>query len=397
MKFAPRRPPAALKLLAAVAPLIVWATLTGCGGSAPPPPSDSADRPANDAGSPDTGAAAATAPPAAGLAPFTDPAGRKWLNKTIPYDAFATAPRSPGGTGSGTTVAAATPRRGAGLLSGIGAGSPTTGSSMTGTPAPTAGMGSRGAMPTVGMGAGMGGGAVGEEEEEDMSGWGAVISAEDLRDEIKRSRNVMAAAVGTVAAFNRMREELPGEAATLAAMAQITADHPGRVPWKDYADAVRTLAVRVGEASSSRGRSARDEARASFDPLDSILGGNPPPDNAVAEFDRVLDADRATLMHRMETALKYLQQEAPDAAAMADNGGDLARQAAVLGALSRFTAHEAYDNASEADYQQWANDLTAAARDAAAAARETKDYTAYRAAVDRAAATCSACHRAYRF
>ena len=393
MKCAPRRPPAACRSLAAVAPLIVWATLTGCGGSAPPPPSDTADRPANDAGSSNTGAAPATAPPAAGLAPFPDPAGRKWLTKTIPYDAFATAPRSPGGTGPSDTIAAATSRRGAGLLSGVGAGSP-----MSGSPAPiTAGTGSRGALPTVGMGAGMGGGGVAEEEGEDVSGWGAVISAEDLRDEIKRSRNVMAAAVGTVAAFNRMQEELPGEAATLAAMAQITADHPGRVPWKDYADAVRTLAVRVGEASSSRGRSARDEARASFDPLDSILGGNPPPDNAVAEFDRVLDADRATLMHRMETALKYLQQEAPDAATMADNGGDLARQAAVLGALSRFTAHEAYDNAAEADYQQWANDLTAAARDAGAAARETKDYAAYRAAVDRAAATCAACHGAYRF
>ncbi|MEM9701296.1 MAG: cytochrome c, partial [Planctomycetota bacterium] len=63
---------------------------------------------------------------------------------------------------------------------------------------------------------------------------------------------------------------------------------------------------------------------------------------------------------------------------------------------SRFTAHEAYDFAEEPDYQKWADALTAAAIDAARNARETPDYPAFRAAVDRAAATCSDCHGVYR-
>ena len=391
MKFAPR-PPLAGRSHAArprgVAAALLAVVATGCGGSgsAPPAAPDGADAaPVTEA----TAAAPATAAESktgdARFAPFTDPAGRKWLNETIPYDAFATAPAGSGG-------AAAAGPAGAGsrnLLAGIGSGMSVPREVNTG--------GARGALPTAPMGAGMGGGAVEEAPVgEDPGGWGAVISAEDLRDEIKRARNATAAAVATVAAFNRMQDDLPVEAATLAAMAQITAEHPGAVPWKPHADAVRTLAVRVGEAAGSRGRTARDEARASFDPLDSVLGGNPPPDGAVAEFDRQIDAPRGTLMQRMESALKYLQQEAPDADALAANAPDLGRQAAALAALSRFTAHEAYDNAAEPDYQGWANALTAAARDAARSARESKDYAAYRAAVDRAAAACSDCHGAYR-
>ncbi len=382
--------------VAVIAGALCVAGASGCGGSDPAPPTEAADGAAADPAT----ATAESAADAGRFAPFTDPAGRKWLNKTIPYDAFATAPERSGG---GATVAASTagPRN---LLAGIGSGMggsrgamPTAtapGTMAPGTTAPgtTAPAGPDGA-PMMSMG---GGGEPDEGTGDDPGGWGAVISAEDLRDEIKQVRNGMAAAVSTVAAFNRAQAELPGDAAVLAALAQITADHPGRVPWKQHADAVRTLAVRVGEAAGSRGRPGRDAARDSFDPLDSILGGNPPPDNAVAEFDRQLDAPRGDLMNRMAAALKYLQQEAPDADVMAENAADLGRQAATLAALSRFTAHEAYENASEPDYQQWANALTAAANDAANGARTSKDYPAYRAAVDRAAAACADCHGTYR-
>ncbi|QDT14833.1 cytochrome c [Alienimonas californiensis] len=401
---------------ASPSPLAVWTlaacgavAAAGCGGSDPngapsangdPSPNGAPAANGDPAGNAPAGRAAADA---GGIAPFTDPAGRKWLNKTIPYDAYATAPdRSPGAAAAVATTNAG-PRN---LLAGIGSGmsaprSP--GGPAMGAPVDVG----RGATPSPAMAGGMGSGAVGEEPTgEDSGGWGTVISAEDLRDEIKRSRNEIAAAVGTVAAFNRMQADLPAEAAALAAMAQITAEHPGAVPWKENADAVRTLAVRVGEAAGSRGRTARDEARESFDPLDSILGGNPPPDGAVAEFDRQIDAPRGDLMKRMGTALKYLQQEAPDADTMTANADDLARQAAVLAALGRFTAHEAYDNAAEPDYQQWASGLTAAAIEAGRKTgavydvpnnlREVPDYAAFRAAVDRAAATCADCHGAYR-
>ena len=385
----PRRPP----VRPAAVPLAAALLAVGCGGPAEPV----ADPAAAVADAADDNAAGGNAGRAtrAGLAPFTDPAGRKWLNETIPYDAFATAPDR----ATAATPAGGSPGRD--LLSGIGTAAPTLPGDRPGgrgaiAPPPVGGMPGAG-MTAGGMGGGGMSGGGGGEEDADATGWAAVISAEDLRDEIKRGRNALAAAVATVAAFNRDREALPGEAAVLAAMAQITAEHPGRVPWKPHADAVRTLAVRVGEAASQRGRTARDEARASFDPLDSVLGGNPPPDGATAEFDRVLDADRAALMQRMQVALNFLQQEAPDADALVAKGGDLARQAAALAALSRFTAHEAYDNAAEADYQRWANDLTAAAIDAGRNARETPNYPAYRAAVDRAAQTCTACHGAYRF
>ena len=380
----PSRPTPAVRVRLAAAVLPFSLSLIGCGEPAPAPV-------APDTVDPAAGPAEAPADPdvkQARFAPFPDSAGRRWLTKTIPYDAFATAP---GGAAAAGDAAPARPAA-RDLLAGIG-----TGSARSPLPAVTAAgdrPGGRGAMIAPSMGGSVGGGT---DEEGDGTGWAAVISAEDLRDEIKRARNAIAAAVGTVAAFNRDRESLPNEAATLAAMAQITADHPGRVPWKANADAVRTLAVRVGEAAGSRGRTARDAARGAFDPLDSILGGNPPPDGAVAEFDRQLDAPRAALMQRMQTALDYLQQEAPDAAAMNRNGGDLARQAAALAALSRFTADEAYDSAAEADYQRWSAELTAAATDAAGAARESPDYEAYRAAVARAAATCTACHGAYRF
>ena len=351
----------------------------GCERPAPPGPVAAAPAPAAEGGDPVPEPADDRA-----LAPFTDPAGRCWLTKTIPYDAFATADAAPAAIGS---APAPTRRPSGDLLAGIGAGS-------VRSDVPTGGGMGGGGM--SGGGFAGGGGDESFSAEDDPEGWAPVISAEDLRDEIARARNVLAAAVATVAAFNREADALPVEAATLAAMAEITAAHPGRVPWKDYAPAVRTLAVRVGEAAGARGRAARDAARQAFDPLDSVLGGNPPPDDAIAEFDRVVDAPRGELMARMQTALEGLQQDAPDADALARGGDDLARGAAVLAALAKFTAHPDYPSAEEEDYRKWSAELTAAASDAARLARDQPDYDLYRTAVGRAAATCTECHAVYR-
>ena len=364
----PRRPPLAAALALALP------AAAGCDRPAPPAPAaDSAGDPAP----PAAGPAVAEAPPV--FAPFTDAAGRRWLTEEIPYDAYATAGPDP----AAATAAASRPAA-AELLAGVGRGTARDPLTMTGDRP-----GARGAVRVPG-------GAM-NTEPEPADGWAAVISAEDLRDEIARARNAIAAAVGTVAAFNRAPDDLPAEAAVLAATAQIAADHPGRVPWKPYAPAVRTLAVRVGEAAAARGRPARDAARAAFDPLDSILGGNPPPDDAVADFDPPTDADRGSLMKRMQTALDALRQNAPDAAALARGGDDLAREASVLAALSKFTADPAYDGAGNADYFEWSSELTAAATDAARFARDEPDLAQYTAAVSRAGATCTACHAEYRF
>ena len=373
MKFprpaAGARPP----LLIVALPFLAAA---GCDRPAPPAPAAAVNGTNMDNADPAAPPAAVAAEPA--FAPFTDPAGRRWLTKSIPYDAFGTADAAP---------AASVPARpaAADLLVGVGRGTVAGSAVLPGDRA-----GARGAVGMPGMkGPGM-------NADEPTDGWAAVISAEDLRDEIARARNAAAAAVGTVAAFNRATDTLPAEAAVLAATAQIAAEHPGRVPWKQYADAVRTLAVRVGRVAGSRGRPARDAARASFDPLDSILGGNPPPDDAVENFDRATDADRASLMKRMQTALDALRQDAPDAAALARGGDELARQASVLAALAKFTADPAYDGAANDDYQTWSAELTTAATEAARFARDEPDLAAYAAAVGRAATTCAACHAEYR-
>ena len=358
--------------LAAALAFTACVSAVGCDRPAPPPAPVAA--PAEPA------AGVEKEPPAAEpvLEPFTDPAGRRWLTETIPYDAFATAADAapdPAAT-AGVRPAAAD------LLAGVGQGT-TARETLPGDR-----RGARGAVAAPDRGTDLG--------DEPADGWAKVISAEDLRDEIARARNAMAASVGTVAAFNKSTSELPREAAVLAAAAEIAGEHPGRVPWKEYAPAVRTLAVRVGEAASSAGRPARNAARLSFDALDSILGGNPPPDGAVADFDRVVQADRGALMGRMETALEALQQTAPDAAALARGGDELAREASVLAALAEFGAHPDYDGASNDDYRGWTDDLVTAARAAARFARDEPDLGEFQNAVSRVSATCAACHAEYR-
>ena len=369
-RMKPCRPAAGGPLPIAVPLLAASLLAAGCGGPTSPP----ADAPAG-------GEVAEAAPPPAAepaLTPFTDPAGRKWLTETIPYDAFATAP--------GTVPEPAAARRppAADLLADIG-----TGSAVPGRLPGDRG-GARGAVSVPGSVGGDGRG------KEPAAGWAAVISAEDLRDEIARARNVLAAAVGTVAAFNRGLPDVRREAAVLAAAAEIAGEHPGYVPWKEHAAAVRSLAVRVGDAAESGGRPARTAARLSFDTLDSVLGGNPPPDGAVDDFDRPVQADRGALMRRMEAALESLQQDAPDAAALARGGDGLAREAAVLAALAEFGAHPDYDGAANDDYRGWTDDLVAAAKDAARFAREEPDLAEFDAAVSRASAACAACHAEYR-
>ena len=346
------------------------ALFAGCPATAPP-----------DAGTGDDAAVVAPTEPAAAdppaarqtaFAPFTDARGRRWLTDGIPYDAYDTAPSAASAARTGRPS-------GADLLAGIGAN--------VGTAEETGGM----------SGSSMTGGSPSAASDGEPGEWGGVITAERLRDEVKAARNTLAGLTRTVAAFNRDYAAGGDAAAVLAAAATIAAEHPGPIPFKESAPALRGLSGQVAAAATARGRTAWLKTRDAFLPLDAVLNGNAPPDGAAnADDSRAIYADRAALMRRMQRAYDRLTQDYATASRLKDDATGAAAEASVLAALMEFSAHPDYDGAESEDYDGWAADLVAAGREATRAA-EAGNFRVFDAAIDRAGQRCGDCHGVYRF
>ena len=310
-----------------------------------------------------------------------DGSGRRWLQPAgklpkIPYDALPEVPvgdavASAASTSPALSVAAAVPTP------------PATGG-MAASTAPSAVASMSAPVPqTVATGSGV---------------WDAVLPLDVLQNEIAAVRNDLNGHLVAVGSYNTGFEQVNLDGWQMSALATIAAEHGGPISWKDDALLARDAAVAVANAASGRGRENFNAAKTAFDQLVGVLNNNAPPDLGTPDpkASREETADRAALMKRMETAEKRLKEAAADEKSLAAKKDEARREAAVLAALAKFTAHPDYTSAAEADYQAAANEIVAAGPTLVATA-EADDLRNFKAALDRVGTACANCHGKYRF
>ncbi|MDB5388323.1 MAG: hypothetical protein JWM11_3969 [Planctomycetaceae bacterium] len=241
----------------------------------------------------------------------------------------------------------------------------------------------------------------GKTEEKPASGpgeWAAIISGEDLQDEVKKIRLRLQENLGAIGKYNaHYNKEIIWDGAGLAALANIALTHPDKVSWKQYAGQIRDVAAEmVAKAKGGLGQKPFDATKKEFEKIDGLLGGNPPPGipAAAAEVTFSDVASRKLLMHCIETGSDYMRANFQADGPFQKSAEDVAHTASVVAAYCKVVGTDGYGSADEPDYKAFLKPLFEANLTMLKAARD-KDFATFSEANGRIPKYCSDCHGTY--
>jgi hypothetical protein len=231
----------------------------------------------------------------------------------------------------------------------------------------------------------------------DAENWAVLLSGEDLGNEAKAIRASLTDKLRSVGKYSGHYKELRVDAATLAVLAAIAAEHPDPPSWRAHAKYIRDISAQIVRSAVANGDKFYKPTRIAFEKLDALLSGSKPPDvEEAAEkvpFSEI--ASRIPLMKRLERAFNYLKLSVNTEAIFKKESAKVAHEAAIIAALSRVIATPGYDDADLDEYRAFAQALQQSGLGVAEAA-QNDDFTAYTAALDRASKACTNCHTEFK-
>lgn len=336
-------------------------SLAGCGGTAPPPVADAKPAPAP-AAAPSAPAAATRDPADSTPPPKVEPAngGRKFVGD-IPYDVFFDDPLQV--VADSTKVAAG----------------PTAPDMKSPTePAPAA------AAPT----------ATGGKHD-----WAALLTGDDIQDEIKTVRNHLNSSLQNLGTYNAGVKEIAVDGAVIAGLARILSETPDEATWKKNAPLVEEYGRQIWDAASganSLGRESYEKVQAANERLVASLSGNVPADAGTPPADRTFHeiAHRKGLMKRIERASEYLRANINTDGKLKSEQEKILHEAALIAAFGTACALPGYESADEEDYQTFAKDLVGGAQEVHGAAKD-QTYEKFQSGLNRLLKACNDCHAGY--
>jgi hypothetical protein len=303
----------------------------------------------------------------------TDARGQKWLGD-VPYDVFFNDPLAvaaegrPASTSADNQSLSASPAK---------------------APHPAT---SGGSVPEKGPA------ADGKSNAPSKHDWNRFVEMDVLDAEVKRIRNDLAAQLQSVGKYNSHYQEIAVAGATLAAVAEIVAEHAGSVSWKNNAPLVRDLGTKIHDAASAPGGQACQATKTPYEQMVDALDGNVPagvaPSQPERDFAEV--ASRDAVMKRMDRSFQWLKKSGPAPQVLRKQSGNAIHESTLLAALGRVIAVGHYDSADDPKYKAHSDELTKAASDVAAAVK-SDDASAFSDAVGRVQKRCDACHAEFRF
>ncbi|HTI51103.1 MAG TPA: hypothetical protein VL475_09130 [Planctomycetaceae bacterium] len=232
----------------------------------------------------------------------------------------------------------------------------------------------------------------GEAEE-----WVVLLSGEDLSTEAKTIRSSLTDKLRSVGKYSGNYKELRIDAATLAVLAGIAADHPDPPSWRAHSKYIRDVSAEIVKSAAANGDKYYKPTRVAFDKLDALLSGSKPPNvEEAAEKVRFSElVSRVPLMYRMERAFNYLKLNVNTAAIFKKESAKVSHEAAMIAALARAIATPGYDDADLDDYRAFARELQQSGL-AVADAVQNDDFAAFTAALDRGSKACVNCHMEFK-
>lgn len=234
--------------------------------------------------------------------------------------------------------------------------------------------------------------------EATAEGWNALVSVEDLQDEVKKIRLRLQDNLSSVTKFNsHYAKEIVWDGAGLAALAEIALAHPDKVSWKTHAGQIRDAAKEMIGKSKALGPKAFEATKKEFEKIDGLLSGNPPPGlPPAAEGVAFSDvAPRKHLMQCIQEGYESLRANYQAANSLEKKSEEAAHTASIVAAYSKVIGTDGYNSTDEDDYKTFLKALLEANLTMAKAARE-KDFDAFTKANGPIPKICSDCHLIYK-
>lgn len=243
-----------------------------------------------------------------------------------------------------------------------------------------------------------------EPPAEERSGgdvsWGDLITAEQIKDEVKSIRNDLNSRMTNFGAYKRTTLELPVFASTLCFLADLGRRHEGDISWKDKAHFIRDLSYEIVEITSSSTAGVKksyDSVNDAFLKICDILDNNDPPGLPESEPEAgfVDFADFGFLMKRMERGGLWLQNETGGESGFTEKGELAKREVAVQAAISQVFMDEDFGYAEYEDFVGWATEMRDAATGMGKAVdgKSFDEYDKLRSVVGQ---KCTQCHSVHR-
>lgn len=358
---------------------LLAAVMVGCGGKSDPPPAAQTDSPSEDQSTAATEQATAGTSASSGSPGqnevWTDENGNRFLGQ-VPFDVFYDQPYTVASNTTPLTGAAAEP-----VASLPGVTTPTATSStapMTAEPTETAG------------------GSTTAAASGDVA-WTELIPIEVLDAEIKSVRNFLNATLQSVASYNSSMLMIEPKAATVAALAAISEQHPGDISWKEDAAYIRNLAKKMTESPLQRGK--KDQARllTLFENMRDTFNRSrpagleePPADDSFVDV-----AEMRLLMQRMEEAEKKMKTEAGSESLFSEKPDMIRHEAALLKTFTHLISQEEYGYGDDEEFRKYAGGVMEGV-DSIRTAVDANDFNAYQLALSTISTNCQQCHRVFK-
>ncbi|MDB5384972.1 MAG: hypothetical protein JWM11_618, partial [Planctomycetaceae bacterium] len=228
--------------------------------------------------------------------------------------------------------------------------------------------------------------------------WAALISADDIQDEVQRIRLRLTENLSSIGKYNaHYNKEIRWDGTSLAALAAIAAVHPDKVGWKLQAAHIRDLASKMVTATAGGlGQKPYAATRKEFDDVTRLLDGAPvaglPAAIPIVPFTTVVK--RQSLMHALEEGTDYLKANFQNPGPFQKAGKEITRKTLILSAFCTILSTKGYPGAHDPEYQEFLSLLKNANLTMANAARN-QDFATFTKAKEKTAKYCAGCHAIY--
>ena len=152
----------------------------------------------------------------------------------------------------------------------------------------------------------------------------------------------------------------------------------------------------MSDASSGLGRENFDKTKIAFVKLRMIFDGSIPADAGDIAESRPFQefAPRKKLMRRIEAGKNLLKQNVNSEARFKSLADQIRHESELIGALTAVMKSKGYDYTDESDFQNFANALIEAAKEASESI-SNESYEQFKNAIDKMNKSCTDCHGAY--
>lgn len=226
--------------------------------------------------------------------------------------------------------------------------------------------------------------------------WAELMPVESLQSEVKKIQNRLKASLQGQGTYNGNYKDISVDGSVIAALAAITLEHSGEVPWKANAAVIRDLGHELSEAASGLGKDNYEKSKAAYEKLDSVFGGAVPADAPKSDPKRPAHetADRSGVMKRIEKARNHLRDNINTEGKLKGDAEGVLHETLLIATLGKLIAKDGYSSADEADYQQYADALINGAKEASAAVKD-QSFQKFTEAMNKVNKSCDQCHANY--